>query len=77
MERIVRVLSKGVIVIPKEIREEADIGEGSILRVKYEGGSIILTPIEKVIKRVDLPYEVVDKIISEARSEELEVEGSS
>lgn len=37
------VRRKGVIVLPKGIREELRIGEGDVLRVEVDGKRIVLT----------------------------------
>ncbi|MFZ8854703.1 MAG: AbrB/MazE/SpoVT family DNA-binding domain-containing protein [Thermofilaceae archaeon] len=40
---IVIVRKRGVVVIPKSIREALGIGEGDVLRVSVEEGKIILS----------------------------------
>jgi AbrB family looped-hinge helix DNA binding protein len=40
---IVVVRKRGVVVIPKSIREALGIGEGDVLRVSVEEGKIILS----------------------------------
>ncbi len=72
---MVKVLTKGIIVIPKKVREKIGISEGSLLSLKVEDGSIILTPAERNITEINLPYDTVDKIISSLRREELKLEG--
>ncbi len=44
---VVRVLSKGQIVIPKPLREKVNISPGDKVEVKVSGESIIITPIHK------------------------------
>lgn len=36
------IVRKGVIVLPKRVREELDLEEGDVLRVKVEEGKIVL-----------------------------------
>ena len=43
---VVRVHKKGVIVLPKSIREEAGIEEGMLLEVSVEGNRIVLKPVD-------------------------------
>jgi AbrB family looped-hinge helix DNA binding protein len=43
MSDIVVVRKRGVVVIPKSIREALGIGEGDVLRVSVEEGKIILS----------------------------------
>jgi AbrB family looped-hinge helix DNA binding protein len=47
METRVRVNKKGVIVIPKALREEIGLNEGDLVKMRVEGGKI-------VIERIDL-----------------------
>ena len=42
---IVRVHKKGIIVLPKSIREKAGIEEGMLLEVIVDNGRIILKPL--------------------------------
>ena len=43
---IVRVHRKGIIVLPKSVREEAGIEEGMLLEVSVEGSKIVLKPLD-------------------------------
>ncbi|MEM0047959.1 MAG: AbrB/MazE/SpoVT family DNA-binding domain-containing protein [Ignisphaera sp.] len=43
---VVRVHKKGVIVLPKSIREEAGIEESMLLEVSVEGNRIVLKPVD-------------------------------
>lgn len=43
---VVRVHKKGIIVLPKSIREEAGIEEGMLLEVSVEGNKIVLKPMD-------------------------------
>ncbi len=42
---IVRVHKKGIIVLPKNIREKAGIEEGMLLEIIVDNGRIILKPL--------------------------------
>ncbi len=49
MNRCYKVLgSKGRIYLPKEIQEAAALSPGQIVRLKVEGGQVILTPVSMV-----------------------------
>ncbi len=43
---IVKVHKKGIVVLPKKIREAAGIKEGMKLIAEVEGGKIILRPVD-------------------------------
>ena len=51
MEEVVRVDSRGRIVIPKHVRETLGIEEGSLLRLRVSGRTIVLEPIESTANR--------------------------
>ncbi len=42
LRAMVRVGKRGVIVIPKKIREELEISEGMVLDLRVEGDTIVL-----------------------------------
>jgi len=46
MRLTVRVGKKGVIVIPKAVREALHIAEGSLLELEVRDGEIVLRPID-------------------------------
>jgi len=43
---VTRVYRKGIIVLPKDIRERAGVEEGMLLEVSVEEGKIVLKPID-------------------------------
>ena len=43
---VVRVHRKGIIVLPKSIREEVGIEEGMLLEVSVENGRVVLKPLD-------------------------------
>jgi AbrB family looped-hinge helix DNA binding protein len=44
----VKVDGKGRIVIPKDLREKAEIREGGYVKVRIEGKTIIVEPVESI-----------------------------
>lgn len=46
-EEWVNVLSKGIITIPKKIREQVGLKEGDVARVKTQGNKVIIEPREE------------------------------
>ncbi len=43
---VVKVYRKGIIVLPKSVREKAGIEEGMLLKVHVEDGRIVLKPLD-------------------------------
>ena len=43
---VVRVHRKGIIVLPKSVREKAGIEEGMLLEVSVEDGRVVLRPLD-------------------------------
>jgi AbrB family looped-hinge helix DNA binding protein len=64
---LVRVGRKGVVVIPKALREAVNIGEGDELVAEVVGDAIVLRPLRP--KVVDIDVEEADRVISEERRE--------
>ncbi len=52
IEEIVRLQQKGLITIPKKMRDELNIDENDFLRLKKEKGKIIIEPVRT------LPYPI-------------------
>lgn len=52
VEEIIRILPKGLITIPKKLREELGFDENSLVRLKREKGRLIIEPTRT------LPYPV-------------------
>jgi len=63
MEMILRVRKKGVIILPKKIREIAGIGENSDVLVKVEKDSIIIKPYKPIT--VSINPKIIDRILRE------------
>ena len=45
-----RVASKGQLVLPKRIRDDLRIGQGSLFQVTYDGKQIILIPLRESVQ---------------------------
>ena len=72
MRARVKVYYKGIIVLPKEIRESVKIKEGDLLFVEVRGNEIVMRPIKP--KRVSLRGKV-QEIVKEVKEEEIALEG--
>ena len=46
MTEVLKVYKKGIIVLPKSIREKAGIKEGILLKVEVKDKKVILTPLD-------------------------------
>lgn len=73
-EEWIHILTKGIITIPKKMREQIDIKEGDIVKIKIEGNSIVIEPkselslndvrsfsrkeLERWIKKDELPIDL-------------------
>ncbi len=64
---IVRVGKKGVVVIPKKLREVLGIREGDEVLITSLGDSIILKPLRPRV--VDVDSSIVEEILVEERRE--------
>lgn len=54
----VNILSKGVITLPKKIRERVGIKEGDVASVYVEGNRIIIEPRETIAYRTFTPEQI-------------------
>lgn len=74
-EEWVNVLSKGIITIPKKMRETVGIKEGDVTKVRVVGRTIVIEPrkesavrtftdeeIKEWLKEDELPKELIKKI---------------
>jgi len=66
---LVKLSSKGQVVLPKAIREALGIGPGTVLKVAHKGQKIILEPI--TTSMIDRLY---GKFAGEALLKDLEAE---
>ena len=64
----VRVRKKGVIILPKDVREKLDIKENDVLLGEIRGGELVLRPLKPKIVSVD------PKAVEESLKEEGEAE---
>ena len=46
MSLVVKVYKKGIVVLPKSIRDALGIDEGTLLRIRVEDGKIVLEPLD-------------------------------
>ncbi|RLG86625.1 MAG: AbrB family transcriptional regulator [Thermoprotei archaeon] len=64
---VVRLRRKGVVVIPKALREEVGVEEGDELIAEVVNGSIVLRPLRPRV--VDVDAEAVHRIVREEKRE--------
>ncbi|MGB9631318.1 MAG: AbrB/MazE/SpoVT family DNA-binding domain-containing protein [Candidatus Methanodesulfokora sp.] len=67
MEVMLRIRKKGVLILPKSLREAAGIEEGEVL-AEARDGVIVLRPFR--LREVEIDQRIVDKLLRE--EEELE-----
>ncbi len=53
MSELVKISSKGLLTLPKSIREQLDINVGDYLDVTIEAGKVILQKVEIIPKKID------------------------
>jgi AbrB family looped-hinge helix DNA binding protein len=53
MSELVKVSSKGLLTLPKSIREQLNIKVGDYLDVTIEAGKVILQKVEIIPKKID------------------------
>ena len=63
MQFLLRVRKKGVIILPKKLREAVGVGEGDVVIAEVEGEKIVLRPLKPLV--VDVDPRVVDEILRE------------
>jgi len=73
-EHVTRVLKKGVVVIPKVLREEVGIKEGDLVVVKRVENGIVMEPLERRLTLVTVDSGLVDRILREVDEEEKKLE---
>ena len=73
-EHVTRVLKKGVVVIPKVLREEVGIKEGDLVVVKRVENRIVMEPLERRLTLVTVDSGLVDRILREVDEEEKRLE---
>ncbi len=60
MSELVKVSSKGLLTLPKSIRDQLNINVGDYLDVTIETGKVILQKVEILPKKID--WENEDKV---------------
>ena len=76
-EEIVKISSKGQIVLPSDIRDRLQLDKGRRLAVAEKGGVIIMKPVKKLSELAGIlkTDENIDKLIRQLRKEwDLELE---
>jgi AbrB family looped-hinge helix DNA binding protein len=53
MSELIKVSSKGLLTLPKSIREELKINVGDYLDVTIEAGKVILQKVDIIPKKID------------------------
>jgi len=69
MTELVKVSSKGLLTLPKSIREQLDINIGDYLDVTIETGKVILQKVEILPKKID--WENEEKVWKEYAAKRL------
>jgi bifunctional DNA-binding transcriptional regulator/antitoxin component of YhaV-PrlF toxin-antitoxin module len=57
--RSVRLRSRGVLTLPKSLRDKYDLGEGDALHLVDAGGAFVLTPMEPMVPSLSAKIEQV------------------
>ncbi len=70
LRTIVKLGKKGIIVLPKGIREAIGVNEGDKLVVKVEGDKLVLKPLKPLV--VDVDPDIVREILRKERKLEEE-----
>ncbi len=69
MSELVKVSSKGLLTLPKSIRDQLNINVGDYLDVTIEAGKVILQKVEIIPKKID--WENEDKVWKEYTAKRL------
>lgn len=71
---IVKVMDRGLVVIPKMIREKAEVSKGTYIKIIYKKGEIILKPlIENTTKNAVLKKNFISRKAKYSKSEGLKI----
>jgi len=63
VKTVLKVRKKGVIILPKKLRELVGINEGEYVIVEAEKDKLIMRPLKPKI--VDIDLEILEKLLSE------------
>jgi len=66
VERVLKVRKKGVIILPKKLRQMVGIDEESEVIVKVEGDKLVIRALKP--KVVDIDPKILKKLLEEERS---------
>lgn len=69
MSELIKISSKGLLTLPKSIREQLNINVGDYLDVTIEAGKVILQKVEIIPKKTD--WENEDKVWKEYAAKRL------
>ena len=72
MRELVKVSSKGLLTLPKSIREQLNIKVGDYLDVTIEAGRVVLQKVEIIPKKVD--WENEDRVWKEYAAKRIAME---
>ncbi len=64
---ILKVRKKGILILPKALRDKTGIREDSDVLVEVRGDSIVLKPLEPKI--VDVDPRIINRVVEEEKSE--------
>ncbi len=64
---ILKVRKKGILILPKALRDKTGIRENSDVLVEVRGDSIVLKPLEPKI--VDVDPHIINRVVEEEKSE--------
>ncbi len=70
MSELVKVSSKGLLTLPKSIRDRLNINVGDYLDVTIETGRVILQKVEIIPKKID--WENEDRVWKEYSEKKIE-----
>ncbi len=63
MKTTLKLGKKGILILPKQVREQLGIEEGSPLTAEIQGGKLILQPLKPKIVEVD--PNLIDELLRE------------
>jgi len=69
MSDLVKISSKGLLTLPKSIREQLNINVGDYLDVTIEAGKVMLQKVDIIPKKID--WENEDKVWKEYSAKRL------
>lgn len=69
MSELVKISSKGLLTLPKSIRDQLDINVGDYLDVTIEAGKVMLQKVDIIPKNID--WENEDKVWREYTAKRL------